>query len=158
MGTHESYQFTQAISVSFKTGLDGYELYGMGAYISIGEGGRVLETYINTPQFQPYSLVPVEPPDMALSTFQDYLNYPTQFWADVPLCLVTNPTDYMKLTGMSLKYFCMPALDNIMPTFAQPVYVIAGEGRNQPDQPWSVLTGQVDGVARPDTPAVTPTI
>lgn len=141
-------QYTAATSVSFIIGLDGYELFGMGAYFLIGENGKILEVHINTPEFEPYCYVKIQKPDLALNKFQDYLHNPSKFRADTPDCLIRNINRYISVNNISLKYFGMLSQDDTQTVYAQPIYVLEGEGRNEPELLWGHLTGMVDAVSR----------
>jgi hypothetical protein len=146
-GSTES-QYTAGTSVSFIIGLDGYELFGMGAHFLIGENGKVLEVHINAPEFESYCYVRVRKPDLVLNTFQNYLNNPPKFRADTPECLISNINRYILVNNVSLKYFSMISADDNVTAYAQPVYVLEGVGRNKSELSWDHLTAAIDAVSR----------
>ncbi|MBA7649815.1 hypothetical protein ES703_57614 [subsurface metagenome] len=146
-GSKES-QHTVATSVSFNIGLDGYELFGMGAFFFIGEKGKVLEVHINAPEFEPYSYVKVQKPELALSILQDYLNNPSKFRADTPECLIRDIKRYVTIKSVSLKYFGMISPNHTQAVHAQPIYVLEGEDKDKPELPWETFTAIVDAVSR----------
>jgi len=141
-------EYTAAISVNFKIGIDGYELHGMGAYISVGKGGQIIQVNINIPRFERYSTVRIQKPEVALSNFQDYLDNPQKFWADNPECLIDDLNPKMSIESVSLKYFCMLNDDITQPTYAQPVYVFEGQGYHEDDSEAYSFVGRVDAVSR----------
>jgi len=143
-------EYTQNMAVTFSMGLDGYELLGMGASVAIGEDGEVLEVYVNAPEFSKYTTVAVRRPQAALDTFNDYLNYPALFYADTPKCLVDNVSSSgseMRVTDVSIKYFCMLTEENAAPAFAQPVYVLDGYYKTSGGNQMS-FNARVDAVIR----------
>ena len=141
-------EFTAAISVTFRTGIDGYELYGMGANVLVGEGGEIIKVMVKTPEFEKYSTVRIQKPDIALSNFQDYLDNPQKFWADAPECLIDDLSPKMSIDGVSLKYFCMLNEDSTQPVYAQPIYVFEGQGYHEDNSEAYSFTGRVDAVVR----------
>ena len=142
------YEFTKNIIVSFTIGIDGYEVQGMGVYVSVGENGEILEAYINTPGFKKYSTVSLRRLITALETFEDYLNYPQLFYADTPKCLIDRISPRLSVTDISIKYFCMLSEENAMPTFAQPIYVFEGQRYHEDKSEAGSFTGRVDAVIR----------
>jgi hypothetical protein len=65
--------YTSRKIVSFVIGLDGYELFGMGAFVIIGDEGKIVEIHINSPDFEPGPYITVMTPDTALVTLEEYL-------------------------------------------------------------------------------------
>ena len=114
--------YTYATTVIFSMTLDGYELFGMGAILTIGSDGKVREALINAPEFKPYCYVNVKQPEAAYSTLQDYVQNPAKFEADAPECMTGGLNPPMQIKNVSLKYFAMLAADTSKPVYAQPVY------------------------------------
>jgi hypothetical protein len=141
-------QYTLGTWVSFIIGLDGYELFGMGAFFLIGENGKILEVHVNAPEFEPYCYVKVQKSESALDMFQDYLHNLSKLLVDSPECLIINIYRYISVDNASLKYFAMLSPDGIQPVYAQPVYIFTGEGRDKPELPWEHFIGMVDAVSR----------
>jgi hypothetical protein len=67
-------QYTSNINVSFSVGIEGYEALGVGAYFAIGEAGKILTVFINTPEFKKFETVSLQRPEPLLQTFADYLD------------------------------------------------------------------------------------
>jgi len=139
-------KFTAATGITFRIGIDGYELYGMGACVLVGEGGEIIKVMIKTPEFEKYSTVSVQQPEAALSNFRGYLDNPQQFWADTPECLIDNLSPIMSIDSASLMYFCMLNDDITQPTYAQPVYFFEGQGYKEDGSEAYSFTGRVDAV------------
>jgi hypothetical protein len=118
----------------------------MGAYVAIGENGEVLQAYVNAPEFKKYTTVGIRRPQAALDTFQEYLHFPELFYADTPKCLVDNVGTEMRVTGISIKYFCMLTEENAAPAFAQPIYVL--DGYYEAGQHANPFNARVDAVIR----------
>jgi hypothetical protein len=140
--------YTAATWVSFVIGLDGYELFGMGAYFLIGENGTVREVHINAPEFEPYMYVKIQKPELVMETFQDYLLDPDKFRIGTPECLTREINRYVSIDRISLKYLAMVSSDSGQTVCAQPIYVFEGKGRNQPELGWDTFIGAGDAVSR----------
>jgi hypothetical protein len=141
-------QYTAATWVSFVIGLDGYELFGMGAYFLIGENGTVREVHINVPEFEPYSYVKIQKPEIVMETLQDYLKNPDKFGINTPECLTRAINRNVSIENISLKYLAMISPNNTQAVYAQPIYVFEGKGRNQPELRWDTFIGAGDAVSR----------
>jgi hypothetical protein len=144
-------EYTQNMNVTFSMGLDGYELLGMGAYVAIGENGEVLEVYVNAPEFEQYTTVGVRRPQAALDTFNHYLQHPELFYSDAPKCLVDtvgSDRSEMRVTGISIKYFCMLTEENAAPAFAQPIYILDGYYKTTSGGGTVSFNARVDAVIR----------
>ena len=122
------WNYTCATTVIFSMNLNGYELFGMGAILNIGENGKVMEVHINAPEFEPYCDVKVKQPEAAIGTLRDYLQNPSKFGADSPECLISGLSPSIQVNNISLKYFAMMPADASQPVYAQPVYITYGKG------------------------------
>jgi hypothetical protein len=140
-------EYTSAIAISFHIGFDGLEIFGMGAYLVIGESGKILEAHINAPKFEPYSVLEVQTPQWAISTFKEYMLNPDKFRVDSPRCLIREINRFVEINRMTLQYFPMQSLDESQPAFLQPIYVLEGIGRNAPDLNWDSFVGGVDAAS-----------
>jgi hypothetical protein len=148
MSGYTESQYTAANWVSFIIGLDGYELFGMGAYLLIGENGEVRKVCINAPEFEPYTYIRIQKPEVTLDIFQDYQLNPEKFRISTPECLTRNINRYISIENISLKYLAMINPDNSQEVYAQPIYIFEGQGRNQPDLKWDSFIGACDAVVR----------
>lgn len=97
-------------SVNFLIGIDGYELYGMGAYVSISNNGEICGAYINVPKLEKCSIVNIRKPETAFGTLRDYLAEPSKFWSYSPECLLSYIAPQMTVEKASLKYFPMSSV------------------------------------------------
>ena len=141
-------QYTQNMSVVFSTGTNGYEAHGMGAYISIGENGEIIEVYINAPKFEQYTTVKLQQPKTIVNTFAAYLDNLELFYSDAPLCLVNAISYNMIVMNIKLKYFCMLNEGNSIKALAQPVLVLEGKENISDPLNSGAFIARVDAVDR----------
>lgn len=147
MAGWEERQYTIATTVSFLIGVDGYELYGMGAYVSVGDNGEIYEIYINTPRFEKYSIANIKDPELAIDDLRDYLKEPSKFCVYSPECLIDNIEPDMTINEVSLIYFPMLNNDFDQPTYAQPIYIIKGQAYPKSSSTYSFVA-RVDATVR----------
>ena len=140
--------FTSNINVIFSIGLEGYEVQGMGAYVAIGEAGKILTVFINTPEFKKSETVSLRQPETLVQTFADYLDNLELFYTEAPLCLVDRIDYHMSVTDIKLKYFCMLSNDSNITALAQPVLILEGTHYNYDPTNSGVFSAKIDAVIR----------
>ena len=81
-------------------------------------------------------------PDTALNTLEEYLRDPLLLREETPACLVREVNNFVRIDSCLLVYLAVEGQN----AYAQPVYVLEGEGNNGPDTPVHDFTSLVDGV------------
>jgi hypothetical protein len=147
MHGYEEREFVTGTAIIFQIGLENCELYGMGANIVIGDEGEILRADINAPEFEPYSYVRLITPEDALATLEAGLRDPESLRLDSPVCLVNYIYAFNRLDKVSLQYIAMQSQDGGQ-AYAQPVYIVEGQGRYKDGAKWVDYIFAVDAAAR----------
>jgi hypothetical protein len=60
------------------------------------------------------------------------LHNPSKFGPNSSACLTQPANRFMTIERISLKYLAVIGNDSTQPVYAQPVYILEGQGRNKP--------------------------
>jgi len=132
-----------ATGVEFTIDLDGYDnMSGLGAYVVVADGGKVIEARINTPTIEKYIDVTLKTPDKALEILKGYLSSPDAVPPEAEECVI-NMRSFSRLIvkNISIQY-------RIGGGYLQPVYVFEGEAYDQYDPAIKAFVGMGDAVSR----------
>ena len=113
---------TVATVVKFAIAVGGYEVQGVGAYVAIGDGGRVVEVSRNMPAVEKRGTVKLKTPGDALQTLWNYLTSSSASPPEAKICSVNMRSfPLLSIETVSIQYKAGAG-------YLQPVYVFEGSG------------------------------
>jgi hypothetical protein len=127
--------------VSFIVNLGNYEGSALGAWVLIGENGKVIKAEINMPQYKDYGLVKIKTPQAALDVLKAYLSRLTPKTEIAPECMYNTDGARVVIKNITLRYVGTYKTGYILPIYVFEGYAYRGDNP-EPEK----FTGRVDAV------------